>query len=296
MNRFQLLASASVVAVLVGRGAAPAEAAQAAEAAGSAIASIPSVEALLEGSSPRSIAIGNTVFRDERVSTGPDGHLHILFLDDSNLTLGPSSNLVIDEFVYDPDTGEGNVSLNLADGVLRFVGGAISKTNEVRIGTTVGTIGIRGGVALVRYLPDGGIQAFFVFGDVMSATNNAGETVTAQEPGFSIIIRPDGTIEGPLEIDPGALAETVNLLDTVRGGARQAEVPDAVLDNFRDRLERQPIDPETALRHTNAKFTRRFHYIEDRMAAEGRRLEESTLEEMDALWTQAKLESPPPRR
>ena len=48
------------------------------------------------------------------------------------------------------------------------------------------------------------------------------------------------------------------------------------------------IDPEAALRRTNAKFTRRFAAIEAALAADGRRPEDSTLEEMDALWERAK--------
>lgn len=49
------------------------------------------------------------------------------------------------------------------------------------------------------------------------------------------------------------------------------------------------IDPEAALRAANAKFTRRFAHIEARLAADGRRPQDSTLAEMDALWTEAKL-------
>jgi nucleoside triphosphate diphosphatase len=48
------------------------------------------------------------------------------------------------------------------------------------------------------------------------------------------------------------------------------------------------VDPETALRGTNAKFERRFAYIERALAAQGRALEGATLEEMDALWNEAK--------
>lgn len=51
-------------------------------------------------------------------------------------------------------------------------------------------------------------------------------------------------------------------------------------------------DPETALRGTNAKFERRFAYIERALAAKGRSLEDATLEEMDALWNEAKVEQP----
>jgi nucleoside triphosphate diphosphatase len=47
-------------------------------------------------------------------------------------------------------------------------------------------------------------------------------------------------------------------------------------------------DPETALRSTNAKFERRFAYIERTLAARGRTLGEASLDEMDALWDEAK--------
>jgi nucleoside triphosphate diphosphatase len=47
-------------------------------------------------------------------------------------------------------------------------------------------------------------------------------------------------------------------------------------------------DPETALRATNAKFERRFAYIERVLAARGRTLEQASLAEMDALWNEAK--------
>lgn len=48
------------------------------------------------------------------------------------------------------------------------------------------------------------------------------------------------------------------------------------------------IDPEVALRGTNAKFERRFKFIERALRDTGRSPEDSTLEEMDALWRQAK--------
>jgi MazG family protein len=48
------------------------------------------------------------------------------------------------------------------------------------------------------------------------------------------------------------------------------------------------IDPEDALRATNAKFTRRFNFIEQALAGDGRTPDQSDLDEMDALWNAAK--------
>ena len=53
-------------------------------------------------------------------------------------------------------------------------------------------------------------------------------------------------------------------------------------------------DPDVALRGTNAKFERRFGYIERALAARGRSLEGASLAEMDALWNEAKGEEPRP--
>ena len=58
-----------------------------------------------------------------------------------------------------------------------------------------------------------------------------------------------------------------------------------VLVNLARHLE---VDPEAALRRANAKFDRRFRAVEAALAAEGRRPEEATLAEMDALWDRAK--------
>lgn len=51
------------------------------------------------------------------------------------------------------------------------------------------------------------------------------------------------------------------------------------------------IDAETALKKTNRKFRSRFGFIEKRISESGRTLEDSSLEEMDALWNQAKGEA-----
>jgi MazG family protein len=48
------------------------------------------------------------------------------------------------------------------------------------------------------------------------------------------------------------------------------------------------IDPEAALRATNDKFERRFRHIERRLAEAGRKPADATLEEMEALWQEAK--------
>ena len=77
--------------------------------------------------------------------------------------------------------------------------------------------------------------------------------------------------------------------------ARDAAEPDAIQDEFGDLLfvmvnigRHLGVDPEAALRGTNAKFTRRFEFIENALRSQNRTPENASLEEMDALWTEAK--------
>lgn len=72
---------------------------------------------------------------------------------------------------------------------------------------------------------------------------------------------------------------------------------DAMEDEFGDLLfslvnlaRFHAIDPETALRRGARKFRRRFDYIERRLGADGRSLNSASLEDMEALWTEAKVE------
>lgn len=70
--------------------------------------------------------------------------------------------------------------------------------------------------------------------------------------------------------------------------ALRGEIGDVlfVMANLARKLD---IEPEDALRATNAKFARRFQFIETALAERGRTAEESDLAEMDALWDAAKV-------
>ena len=50
------------------------------------------------------------------------------------------------------------------------------------------------------------------------------------------------------------------------------------------------LDPESALKKTNRKFKRRFQWLEQEIRRSGRRLEDATLDEMEALWQQSKTQ------
>ena len=65
--------------------------------------------------------------------TTASGQVQMLFLDESALTIGPNSEIVLDEFIYDPNAETGSLILNATKGVFRVVGGKISKKNAVTL-------------------------------------------------------------------------------------------------------------------------------------------------------------------
>jgi trimeric autotransporter adhesin len=111
----------------------------------------PSVSGTPPGLTMRTIMIGQQVVYNEHITTSASGQAQILFLDQSTMTIGPNSDLTIDRFVYDPNTGTGQLAMTATKGVMRYVGGVLSKhENAVTLRTNTATIGIRGGIVLVR--------------------------------------------------------------------------------------------------------------------------------------------------
>ena len=76
------------------------------------------------------LVIGEDIVHNERVTTDANGQTQILFIDGSSVSVGPNSDLTIDEFVFDPKTGAGKMTLTDLQGALRFVGGKLSKQED----------------------------------------------------------------------------------------------------------------------------------------------------------------------
>lgn len=93
-------------------------------------------------------------------------------------------------------------------------------------------------------------------------------------------------IEGVLE---KIIEEAQEIVEATNAGELEAEIGD-LLFSVVNLARWKGIDPESALRLTNARFSRRFKKIEALAAAQGKNLVDMPIEEMDALWEQAKTE------
>ncbi len=114
---------------------------------GVAAAVNPDAFSSLSGSPQSQLNIGKSIFFNERINTTTSGLVQVLLVDGSTFTVGPGSDLVIDKFVYDPKKGTGQVVASFSKGVMRFVGGKISKNEDgVTVKTPAGALAIRGGM------------------------------------------------------------------------------------------------------------------------------------------------------
>jgi hypothetical protein len=106
--------------------------------------------AAVPGEVGRLVRSGEPVYLGNAVKSGPDSGLQILLLDQTTFTIGPDSEITIDRFIYDPQSGAGKVSASVAKGVFRFVTGRVAQNNpsDMEVKLPVGIIGIRGTIAL----------------------------------------------------------------------------------------------------------------------------------------------------
>jgi hypothetical protein len=136
----------------------------------------------------RNLAVGGDVNAQERVVTGESSTAQLLFLDQTNLSVGPNSEVTLDRFVYDPNRGTGTVVINASKGALRFVSGS-QRPGTYQIKTPVATIGVRGSVGDI-FVGNGFVILINVTG-IFQVTLN-GQTYVLDKPGQALIIRRDG--------------------------------------------------------------------------------------------------------
>ena len=72
---------------------------------------------------------GSKIFYGDTIFVKPNSNTQILFLDETVMTLGESTELTIDDFVYDPKTNNGNFVTNIKSGIVKTISGKISENN-----------------------------------------------------------------------------------------------------------------------------------------------------------------------
>lgn len=143
-----------------------------------------------------------TVNLGTRILTGPTGHLNILLNDETVFTLGPQSEFVIDDFVFDPKTSVHKVGANFLKGTFRWVTGKVAQkdTSTVKIKVAYGTIGPRGTDFEVSVAPD---KSGYVklFSGKLEITEAKSGGVFEIDAGQMFKFHADGTREQTIPLD-----------------------------------------------------------------------------------------------
>ena len=94
---------------------------------------------------------GSKIFYGDTIVVKSKSNAQILFLDETVMTVGENTELTIDDFVYDPQTNNGNFITNIKSGVVKTISGKISETNPENLEIKIpnGSLGVRGTEFLV---------------------------------------------------------------------------------------------------------------------------------------------------
>jgi hypothetical protein len=118
---------------------------------------ITSGPAFIDANGQRSAAaVGSSVFMGNRLTTGTGGVMGVTFRDETVMSIGPDTQLVIDQYVFAPGQGQVGLLASLARGTLNYVSGQIAKLRpeSVNVRTPTGMIGVRGTQFVVRVDPE----------------------------------------------------------------------------------------------------------------------------------------------
>jgi hypothetical protein len=148
---------------------------------------------------PQLLSVGSDVFMDQVVRTETESTTQLLLLDQTNISVGTSSEVVLDRFIFDPNQPKGDVVLTATRGVFRFVTGT-QDHSSYHIKTPAATIGVRGTVVqfYIPELPTDGSKPKDIFQLVLESGQADvikldGEVVPINEIGILITIHSDGS-------------------------------------------------------------------------------------------------------
>jgi hypothetical protein len=138
-----------------------------------------------------------------RIVTGPDGHVRLLLLDETVFTMGSNSDMVIDEFVYDPDLSVEKVSARVLKGTFRWVTGKVARKDPAKMKVTlpVGTIGIRGTDFEAMVAPDdsGSVK---LYSGQLEITEKKTQRTFLLNAGQMVTFSTDGIFSPPAPLEP----------------------------------------------------------------------------------------------
>ena len=139
----------------------------------------------------RNVDPGYKIISNRTIQTNKSGKAQMLLVDGTAFTIGPNSTVTLDKFIYDPATASGSLEVS-AKGLVRLVGGKVTKSKPAIIRTSTATVGIRGGIAIVEATPEE-TKASFVYGVEMevSPIKNPDNSLIITQVGLKVEVEAD---------------------------------------------------------------------------------------------------------
>jgi len=203
-----------------------------AQSIGTVATNEPTMTGTPPGGGARALKVGTEVVQDEVIASSATGRGQLMFLDQTTLSLAPNTVIVLDRFVFDPASGDGQIGLQLTKGALRFIGGTLSEAQDATVVTPTATIGIRGSSALVIHF-NGETIAIFLAGERLCITAGGRQVCTSRKGG---VLTEDG-YQGL--VNPAFLAGILRILDGVPKGGTGTGLGSGV--NTPNPSERGPV-------------------------------------------------------
>lgn len=110
-----------------------------------------------DGTERVKLSLASPIFANEKIYTGENSKVQIMFSDKSLYTIGENAEVILNEYVYNPETGDGRSIIEVTKGIFRFLTGDIAKKDpeKVKVNTPFATIGVRGSGGIVNVEPTG---------------------------------------------------------------------------------------------------------------------------------------------
>ncbi len=147
----------------------------------------------------RALQTGDRIHQNEVIATAQDSEAEIILDDETKLAVGPSSQIVLDSFIYDPAKKGGEVVISAAKGAFRFITGKSAK-NAYTIKTPASTIGVRG-TAFDGFIDESGEIALLLVDGEIDVCNAKRACKRLKRKGYFLHIRRDGLISDPRKWD-----------------------------------------------------------------------------------------------
>ena len=161
----------------------------------------------------RVAGIGDPIYLDDEITTGPETSLQILLKDQTVFTIGPNAVLVFDEFIYDPSgTEAASLTASVKKGAFKFISGKISKKSPdaMTLKLPNATASIRGTTVAGRVDDDGDSNVFLLSGAISVTSVINPIPIDIIQPGWGTSISSGGAVAEPFQLSAADIDDVLS--------------------------------------------------------------------------------------